>query len=85
MNKGKINETKRIQNLSRFRSDKTFNSYSNAAKRNLDSCMKLSGETDDGLKCFLFHSVCSDFKADISAEHSETFRLQGEKIRPEYF
>ena len=47
--------------------------------------MKLSEETDAGLKCFLFHSVGSGFKADIPAGHVSYFRLQTEKIDSEYF
>ena len=83
--KGTLNTEKAMKNLTRPRPDKTFNSNSDLVKTNLDNCMRLSDETGSGFKCFLFHSVRSGFKADISAGHGTNFRLQTEKITPEYF
>lgn len=80
ISKGTLNTENSMKNLTRPRPDKIFQNNSNLVKINLDNCMKLSEETDAGLKCFLFHSVRSGFKADISAGHGTNFRLQTEKI-----
>ena len=83
--KGKLNTENSMKNLIRPRPDKIFQNNSNLVKTNLDNCMKLSEETDTGLKCFLFHSMGSGFKADIPAGHVSNFRLQTEKIDLEFF